>query len=73
MILQNNQFSFYKAKMKHADLTHITLSWLKKVQKRENPYVPKLPIWGIKGFMGLENDPSPFMHSPQPYRAMGSY
>lgn len=31
MILQNNQFFFYKAKMKHADLTHITLSWLKKV------------------------------------------
>lgn len=30
MILQNNQFFFYKAKIKHADLTHITLSWLKK-------------------------------------------
>lgn len=33
-------------------------------QKRENPYAPKLPLWGIKGFMGLENNPSPFMHSP---------
>lgn len=35
MILQNNQFFFYKAKMKHADLTHITLSWLKKCRKEK--------------------------------------
>lgn len=56
-----------KAEMKHPDLMHITLSLSKKKLKKEKNHMPPNSIMGYKRFhvyMGLENDPSPFMHSP---------
>lgn len=56
-----------KAEMKHPDLMHITLFLSKKKLKKEKNHMPPNSIMGYKRFhvyMGLENDPSPFMHSP---------